>query len=126
MSEKIRVAVPSNGEGGLEGERSAHFGSCDCFTLIDIEDGEVVAVEVVENPPHEHGGCLRPVAILSGHGVNAIVTAGMGGRPLAGFNDAGIDVYFENVTQSTSAVIEMLLTEGLPVMDGTNACGHHH
>jgi len=125
MSEKTRIAVPSNGEGGLESERSAHFGSCDCFTLIDIEDGAIVDVTVVENPPHEHGGCLRPVGILAGHGVSAIVTAGMGGRPLAGFNEAGIDVYFENQTQSTSAVVKLLLDDGLPVMDGRNACGGH-
>jgi len=125
MSEKTRIAVPSNGEGGLDGERSAHFGSCDCFTLFDIQDGEIVDVTVVENPPHEHGGCLRPVGILAGHGVNAIVAAGMGGRPLAGFNEAGIDVYFENQTESTAGVMKLLLEGSLPVMDGRNACGGH-
>ncbi len=125
MSESMRIAIPSNGEGGLDGERSAHFGSCDCFTLIDVKDGEIVEVTVVANPPHEHGGCLRPVGMLAGHGVNAIVAAGMGGRPLAGFNEAGIDVYFENQTTSTAEVMRLLLMGNLPIMDGRNACGGH-
>lgn len=126
MSERTRIAVPSNGEGGLEGERSGHFGHCDCFTLIDVEDGEVVEVTILENPPHVQGGCLRPVELLASHQVDALVVAGMGARPLEGFNNVGIDVYFESETQSTSAVIKMLLEDGLPVMDARSVCGGHH
>jgi len=35
-----RIAVPSAGKGGLDGHRSEHFGHCDAFTLVDVENGE--------------------------------------------------------------------------------------
>ena len=102
------LAVPSNGAGGLEAERSGHFGRCDGFTIVEIEDGEVQAVRVVENLPHTDGGCLGPVNLLASNGVTALIVAGIGGRPLAGFRDAGIDVYFDKqlpkVGQAVDAV----------------------
>ena len=33
---KGRIAVPSIDEGGLNGQRSGHFGHCDVFTLVDV------------------------------------------------------------------------------------------
>lgn len=124
MTDTMRLAVPTNGEGGLEGERSEHFGHCDCFTLVDIEDGKIAGVSILQNLAHEEGGCLRPVGLLSEAGVTAIVAAGMGGRPLAGFQDAGIKVYFENQTPGIAATVDKVLAEELPVMSADNACHH--
>ena len=36
-----RIAIPSNGKGGLDATRSGHFGHCDVFTFIDVENGEI-------------------------------------------------------------------------------------
>ncbi|MDZ4179752.1 MAG: NifB/NifX family molybdenum-iron cluster-binding protein [Coriobacteriia bacterium] len=125
MSERMLLAVPSMGQGGLEAERSAHFGHCDCFTLIEIADGAVAEVRVVDNPPHEEGGCLRPVNLLASHGVNAIIVAGMGARPLAGFNQVGIAVYFENETPGIADAIQLVLAGSVETMDARHACGAH-
>ena len=37
----MKLAVPSLGEGGLEAQRSGHFGHADCFTIVTIENGEI-------------------------------------------------------------------------------------
>jgi len=50
-----RIAVPSNGEGGLEGTRSGHFGHCDVFTFIDVENGEIKDVSILQNQEHVQG-----------------------------------------------------------------------
>jgi predicted Fe-Mo cluster-binding NifX family protein len=126
MSERMVLAIPTLGEGGLEGERSAHFGHCDCFTVLDIVDGEISDVRVVPNPPHVEGGCLRPVGLLAAEGVSALLAGGMGPRPLAGFNEAGIDVYFENQTPSVREAVTLLIEGGVQRMDALNTCGHHH
>ena len=110
----MKLAVPTMGEAGLEAQRAGHFGHCDRFTIVTIEDGKVLSeTGVVENPPHESGGCLRPVGLLAGEGVDAIVAAGMGGRPLAGFNQVG------------DAAAAVAAGEA-PVMDPSQACQHHH
>jgi predicted Fe-Mo cluster-binding NifX family protein len=122
---KMLLAVPSMGEGGLEAERSGHFGHCDCFTLIEVEDGEIADVRVIANPPHQEGGCLRPVNLLASHGVTALIAAGMGARPLQGFNDAGIIVYFENETPRIAEAVALVLDGTLNVMHPGQACQGH-
>jgi len=122
---RVRVAIPSQGAGGLSGVRSGHFGQCDCFTFVDIAAGEIVEVQIVDNPPHEHGGCLRPVELLAGHNVDALVVAGMGARPLAGFDEVGIAVYYEGETADIACVVEMMLRGELPRMDARHVCGGH-
>ena len=32
----MRVAVPTNNPGGLQGVRSDHFGHCDLFAFLDV------------------------------------------------------------------------------------------
>lgn len=125
MSERTVLAVPTLGEGGLEGERSAHFGHCDCFTLVEVVDGAIVDVRVVDNPPHQEGGCLRPVNLLAGHGVNALLAAGMGARPLQGFNDVGIAVYFESETPRINDAVQLFLDGAMQTMDARHVCGGH-
>ncbi len=49
IMEQGRIAIPSMAQGGLDGERSGHFGHCDVFTLVDVEDGEIKEVIAVPN-----------------------------------------------------------------------------
>lgn len=46
----MKLAVPSVGEGGLDAQRSAHFGHADCFTVVTIENGEIVAAGMGMRP----------------------------------------------------------------------------
>lgn len=126
MAITMKLAVPTMGEGGLEAERSGHFGHCDCFTIVNIVEGEIAGTEVLDNPPHEEGGCLRPVGMLADAGANAIVAAGMGMRPLMGFNDAGITVYFDNSTPKTGDVAMLAAKGELPIMGVENTCHGGH
>ena len=107
MGETMKLAVPTMGEAGLESERAGHFGHCDCFTVVEI-------------------GCMRPVGLLAKAGVDAIVAAGMGMRPLTGFNQAGITVYFENQTPIVGDAAKLVAAGSVPVMSADNACNHHH
>ena len=34
----MKAAIPTLGKGGLDCERSGHFGHCDCFTVVDVEE----------------------------------------------------------------------------------------
>lgn len=124
-SEKaVRLAVPSAWPGGLDSERSGHFGRCDCFTVVDINGGKQTAVSVVENVPHAEGGCLRPVNILSRQNVNAVVVGGIGFRPLQGFREAGIEVYI-GIGQKVRQAVEAFVNGELPVMTDEGVCGGH-
>ena len=119
------VAVPSEAPGGLEALRSGHFGHCTHFTLVRIADGQIAAIEIVDNVPHMEGGCLQPVMLLAGCGANDLIVAGMGGRPLAGFNEVGIDVYFDSERPLVGDVVEAFLAGELALMSPGMVCGGH-
>lgn len=126
MSETMKLAVPTLGAAGLEGERSGHFGHCDCFTIVDIDDGEIKGASSVDCPEHVEGGCLRPVNALAEVGVTAIVAAGMGMRPLMGFNQVGIAVLYDTTEPNVGKVAEMVAQGRVPIMTPDSACNHHH
>ena len=125
--DKKRIAVPSNNPGGLEDGRSEHFGHCDLFTLVDLENGNIVGVETVASVAHGAGGCMEPVAMLKGHCVQAILVAGMGARPLQGFAQVGIDVYFaaRHAFETVAEVVSGMLENKLILMEPTQACQGH-
>ena len=52
--ENGRIAVPSNGQGGLDGTRAGHFGHCDVFTLVDVENGEIKNVSILQREEYLH------------------------------------------------------------------------
>ena len=120
----VKVVVPTNNPGGMEAERSDHFGHCDIFTLVTVDGGKIDKVETVEQIAHEAGGCMVPVKTLSGTGAHAIVVGGIGARPLAGFAEEGIDVYFAPREQirTVSEVMDAFLQGNLPIMQPGQAC----
>jgi len=127
MSTRI-IAIPSNAPGGLEGERSEHFGHCDLFTIVTLQGGEIAAVDTLQPPPHGPGGCLAPIALLRERQVDAIVVSGMGKRPLAGFQEAGIDVFWadRDSTTTVSGAIAGVLENRFHPMAPVQACTGHN
>ncbi len=118
-----RIAVPSNGAGGLDGTRAGHFGHCDLFTCIDVEDGQIKQVFNIENQAHVQGGCMVPVNLLAGNKVNALVVGGIGMRPLMGFRQVGIDVYHDTERAEIRPVVEDLIAGKLPEIRNDQVCG---
>ncbi len=118
-----RVAVPSEAPGGLEAQRSGHFGHCEFFTIVDLVDGAVDGVGVLQNAPHGSGGCMAPVSMLAQQGVDALIVVGIGGRPLLGCRQVGITVYVgegEDVQDAVTAY----LGGGLAEVGPDEVCQH--
>ena len=122
----IRVAIPSEGNGGIDGTRAGHFGHCDVFTCFDIEDGRITQVRVLANKEHVQGGCMVPVTLLAEAGVNALVVGGIGMRPLMGFQQVGIDVYYDGERREIRPVVEDFVAGNLPRIAENQVCGGGH
>ena len=127
------IAVPSDTTDGLEAAISEHFGHCAAFTLVNVADEAIGEVSVVENSAHEQGGCMAPVTLLKEKGVEVLVAAGMGGRPLAGFQQVGIDVHFKENAGTVREAVELFISGGCRAFgeaqtcgDGEGGCGGHH
>ncbi|MCW5199042.1 NifB/NifX family molybdenum-iron cluster-binding protein [Desulfobulbus sp. F4] len=127
----MMLAVPSNTPGGLEAGISGHFGHCDLFTLINIQEGKIAAVDTVANLEHGAGGCVAPVNLLRDKGVGAVVVGGLGARPMQAFADAGIAVYYadKSLLCNVKDAVSGLLAGKFPKMQPEQICkgsGHCH
>ncbi|MFW5730976.1 MAG: NifB/NifX family molybdenum-iron cluster-binding protein [Desulfonatronovibrionaceae bacterium] len=121
--EKIRIAVPSSHPGGMESQLGQHFGHCDLYTIIDVQDGQVTEVNTLPNVPHVQGGCMAPVNHLAENQVNVLIAGGMGMRPLMGFNQVGIDVFFGGEAASVKQAVDAFIQGSLARFTPEYTCG---
>ena len=120
---KQTVAVPSMAPGGLDALRSGHFGHCDVFTLVEVEDGAILNVSTVQNGEHFQGGCHVPVQILHQSGADALIVGGIGMRPLMGFKQVGIEVFFGPEGETVKSAIDQLVQGRLQPIGDNQVCG---
>ena len=78
----MRIAISTDGSGV-----APHFGRCEGYTIVDIEDGKTAHREHLPNPGHAPG--LLP-AYLAERGVHCIVAGGMGPRAQMLFDEKQI------------------------------------
>ena len=130
------IAVPSDTTDGLEAAISEHFGHCAAFTLVTVADDTIGEVSILENSAHEQGGCMAPVTLLKERGVEVLLAGGMGGRPLAGFQQVGIEVRYKEDTTTVREAVELFVSGGCRAFGEAQTCGggeggcgghdHHH
>lgn len=122
----VVIAVPSGNPGGLDAPLGAHFGHCDLYTIVDVQDGAIANVRVVPNVPHQQGGCMAPVQYLAGKGVQQLIAGGMGLRPLMGFNQVGIQVLHGGEARTVGEAVQSAIEGKLPQFQQMHTCGGGH
>ena len=117
------IAIPSGNPGGLDAPLGAHFGHCDLYTLVAVEDNKIVDVSVIPNVPHQQGGCMAPVQYLAGKGVKQLIAGGMGLRPLMGFNQVGIEVFHGGMANTVGEAVQSAIDGKLVEFQQSHTCG---
>jgi FKBP-type peptidyl-prolyl cis-trans isomerase SlyD len=124
------VAIPCETPGGLDAMISEHFGHCAAFTLVQIVGDQIGEASVMPNGDHEHGGCLAPVQMLKELNVSALIAGRIGRHPLAGFQQAGIDVYQSATATTVREAAELMASGACEPYPEAETCGggcsHHH
>lgn len=117
------VAIPSIHPGGLDSSLGAHFGHCDLYTLVEIAEGQVREVRTLPNVPHQQGGCMGPVNHLAQNGVRILIAGGMGMRPLMGFQQVGINVFYGGGVETVGQALDAFLSGKLEQFTSEFTCG---
>ncbi len=122
-----KIAIPSMNDSGLESDVCYHYGSCEYFTIVDVKDKDIESVKTISNlsPEIEHN-CAAPSKILESNNVNAVLVAGIGGRPLMSLAEKNIKV-FAGITGKVSNAVEDYNNGSLQElsMNGTCNCSHN-
>lgn len=96
----MKVAISTDGD-----EVCAHFGRAPQFTIITIENNELVEKKLVSNPGHSVGSIPN---FIHNQGATYMIAGGMGRRAIQFFNQYGIEVIV-GITGKISDVITKIL-----------------
>jgi predicted Fe-Mo cluster-binding NifX family protein len=121
----MRVVIPTSTPDGLLAKRGAHFGKASFYVIVDIENNEIKDVDFVENPGHAGGACGNAVMNIKNLGADALIVAGIGVKPLEGFKQVGIKVYFDNISPTVEEVIKRFIAGEIQEIEPQNTCGVH-
>ena len=112
----MRYAVPVT-----DGRLAAHFGHCEHFALIDVDEATkgIVRKELVASPGHQPG--LLPVW-LAEEGVSAVIAGGMGSRAQALFSENRIQVILGALGDDPEQIVLDYMRGTLAT--GDNVCDH--
>jgi len=112
----MRIAIPVAG-----GKLAMHFGHCEQFALIDVDQtqGTIVGTELVEAPPHQPGLLPR---WLAERGAKVVIAGGMGQRAQTIFVENGITVVIGASSESPERIVAAYLDGNLQT--GGNICDH--
>ena len=112
----MRYAIPVSG-----GMVSEHFGHCEHFAIIDVDEErkEILGKELVPSPGHQPG--LLP-EWLAEQGVSVVIASGMGSRAQSLFNQNRIDVVIGALDSYPEKAASNYLSGTLAT--GENICDH--
>ena len=112
----MKIAIPT-----ANGKLSMHFGHCDKFVLIDVDQKTkaILGSAELEPPPHEPGVLPRWLAEQS---ADLIIAGGMGQRAQTLFEEQDIAVVTGAPSLPPKELVEAYLAEALQT--GDNACDH--
>jgi predicted Fe-Mo cluster-binding NifX family protein len=112
----MRIALPIT-----QGKLSSHFGHCEQFALVDVDDKtkKIISSQLVDSPTHQPG--LLP-QWLQENGVNIVITGGMGSRAIALFEEKNITVVLGAKADTPERIVMEYLNGTLELSD--NICDH--
>ena len=112
----MKIAIPI-----AEGKLCQHFGHCQQFALVTVNDqNQITETKLVDPPAHEPGVLPK---WLAANQTNLVLASGMGHRAQNLFREAGIKVLVGvqgNLTPEE--VVKAYLNNDLAT--GDNACSH--
>ena len=111
----MRIAVTYE-----DGQIFQHFGHTQQFKVYDVEDGKVVASEIVDTNGSGHGALA---GFLFNGQVEVLICGGIGGGAQMALAQAGIKLY-GGVSGSCDAAVEAMLNDTLGFNPNVK-CDHH-
>jgi len=107
-------AVPT-----IDGKLCAHFGHCENFAIVAVENDKIISETFVAPPVHQPGTYPNFLAEM---GVNTIITGGMGPKAQDIFTQNNIEVYLGVELKEPKELVKDYLDSKL--ISGENQCDH--
>lgn len=121
----MRIIFPTDENMGYLSRRGAHFGKAKYYTIITMENNQIVDVEGIKNPGHDSGGCSNAVANIMELNPDVLVVSGIGASPAKGFAQAGLRLYVDQQSPTIEQSIVLFSQNQLKTLEGQGTCSTH-
>jgi len=118
----MKIAIPTNGDRGLDEEIGFHFGRVSTYTIVDTDTNEVT---VIDNTSEHQGGTGLPPDIIVRAGASVMLISAAGMMAIQMLNKYGIKVY-TGAQGTVRQALEDLEKGVLKSADIDDACEGHH
>jgi len=122
------IAIPSNGEGGLDDTMSPRFGRCMGFTFVTLENNEITEVKTVINEAANAMGSagISAAQTVGTHKASVVIVGFLGPNASDALNALNLKILqISDQGLTIKQVINRYLEGGLPELAGANVAGHH-
>jgi predicted Fe-Mo cluster-binding NifX family protein len=116
---KRTIAIPL-----ANNKLSAHFGHCEKFAFVEVEEKSIMKMTILDPPEHVPGSYPRWVAA---QGATEVIAGGMGQQAVSLFNQQKVNVFVGAPILAPLQIVEEYLAERLTL--NANYCDkddHHH
>jgi predicted Fe-Mo cluster-binding NifX family protein len=103
----------------VDGKSCAHFGHCEKFAVLEVDEGEITQEQYLAPPLHQPG--VYP-GWLAEAGVNIVISGGMGGMARDLFQRNNIEVHMGVGVEEPRSLVKKFLMDELET--GANLCNH--
>ena len=120
---KKRIALPV-----VNGKLSPHFGHCQAFAFVDVENNTIKEVTTMDAPVHTPGSFPKWVAE---NGATDVIAGGMGGKAISLFNQLDVNAFVGAPVDTPHNLVnkfiadELALSVNLCSHDENHSCGGH-
>ncbi|MCK9255666.1 MAG: ATPase [Bacteroidales bacterium] len=97
----------------------SHFGHCEKFAIVEVENNNIVNIQELTPPEHVPG--LYPKWVAS-FGVTDVIAGGMGQKAIDLFNQQGINAFVGAPIKSAKELTQEFLNGSLVL--NANYCNH--
>lgn len=111
---KKRIAIPL-----VNDVLSEHFGHCQLFAFVDVENNTIKEITTMDPPEHTPGSFPKWV---SENGATDVIAGGMGGQAIALFNHYGVNVFVGAPVNTPTNLVNKFIANELTL--SANYCNH--
>jgi len=125
---KIVIAIPSMKEGGLEDIVNPNFGRCKNFTFVELKEGEIDSVKVVQNEAmNAMGGAgIQAGGIIGNNNATAAIIGSIGPNAVESLNALNIETYQAPEKQITiKEAVNLFKKNALKKISSANVGSHY-
>lgn len=112
MNKKIAIPIEN-------GVLCSHFGHCQSFAIVTVQENKIVNIQEMIPPAHEPGLYPRWVASFQ---VTDVIAGGMGQQAIQLFNQQNINAYVGGPIKTAKQLVEDFIAGNLSL--SANLCNH--